>query len=59
MPEFKFEVLHVGDDFEIVTNKVPVDPKAQPQAKPNTKTPETLKVVELRRALEATKQASR
>jgi len=52
MPEFKFEVSHVGDGFEIVTNKASVDPKA----KPNKKIAEPLKVIELRRALEVTNQ---
>jgi hypothetical protein len=56
MPEFKFEVLHVGDGFEVVTSKVPQESMVQPKGQSNTKTPETLKVVELRRALEVTNQ---
>jgi hypothetical protein len=50
MPEFKFEVSHVGDGFEIVTSKASADPKS------NRKIADTLNVIELRRALEVTNQ---
>jgi hypothetical protein len=69
MPAFMLQVFHVGEGFEIVTSKAPVQPNAKPNAqptvkpnvKPNTKpnvqqqTPEKVELM-LQRTIEETSE---
>lgn len=52
MPAFKLEVFHATGGLEIVTSKVPADPKAQP----NAKAPEPQTVLQLRQARDVTNE---